>query len=84
MSKPRPRIQATHTVVVAHMRFVIYERREGWVTFMLYPDVEGAEKRPALFSGFVEDGMATEMRKLAHLFDDICERKKPSTEGVFS
>ncbi|MFV1591277.1 hypothetical protein VWZ88_01755 [Phaeobacter sp. JH20_36] len=49
--------------------------RENGQTFSLFPDVEGGEAKP-LFTGHIEKGMGTELRRLAHHFDDL-EAKLP-------
>ena len=54
---------------VAHITFEV-SRKNG--TFGLFPGLaENAKERRPLFTGFVEKGMGTQLRKLAHLCDEI-------------
>lgn len=60
---------------VAHVTFEL-SRKAG--TFALVVGLpEGAARRGPLFTGFVEPGMATQLRRLAHEIDEIeAEQKK--------
>lgn len=77
----RPRIEAQNRYPVGHVVWRTTEHRENGITFGLYIDVEGAEKKPALFSGHVQRGMATQLRRFAHHLDDL-EAKLPPDEGA--
>lgn len=70
----RPRILDQQHFRVGHMIVRTTDHAENGQTYCLYPDVEGGEKKP-LFTGHVEKGMGTELRRLAHHFDDL-EAKK--------
>ena len=60
---------------VAHVTFEL-SRKEG--TFALVAgQAEDAARRAPLFTGFVEPGMGTQLRRLAHVIDEIeAEQRK--------
>jgi hypothetical protein len=67
---------------VAHMVFRTTVHRETGITFGLYPDLEGAETRAALFSGHIEPGMGDQLRALAAHVDELEAQLPPSnTKG---
>lgn len=67
---PRPKILDKQYFHIGHVVCRTTEHREYGITFALYPDVEAGEKKP-LFTGHIEKGMGTELRRLAHHFDDL-------------
>ena len=66
----RPRILSQEHFRFGHVIVRTTDHRNNGKTFALYPDVEGGEKKP-LFTGHVEKGMGTQLRRLAHHFDDL-------------
>lgn len=68
-AKPRTVVQKRYRV--GHVLFRTTEHPRHGVTFALFPDVEGAEKKASLFSGHVQRGMGDELRRLAYHFDDL-------------
>ncbi len=66
----RPKILDQQFFRIGHVVVRTTCHRENGQTFSLYPDVEDGEKKP-LFTGHVEKGMGTELRRLAHHFDDL-------------
>jgi len=60
--------------LVAHVTFEL-SRKAG--TFALVVGLpEGAARRGPLFTGFVEEGMGTQLRRLAHAIDEIEAEQK--------
>lgn len=66
----RPKILNQEYFRLGHVIVRTTEHRENGKTFALYPDIEGGEKKP-LFTGHIEKGMGTQLRRLAHHFDDL-------------
>lgn len=63
-----PQVDRQH-FEVAHVTFELIAK-DG--TFGLFPGLaENAKERRPLFTGFVEKGMGTQLRKLAHAIDEI-------------
>lgn len=57
---------------VAHVAFEVCDHPENGQTFALYPGLdELAPKKPPLFSGHIEKGMGTQLRRLAHRVDEL-------------
>lgn len=55
---------------LAHVQIELIEHPTDGITFGLRTK-EGPENRPCLCSGFVEKGMATSLRRLAHRLDEL-------------
>ncbi|WP_299949094.1 hypothetical protein [uncultured Ruegeria sp.] len=66
----RPKILSQQVYRLGHVVVRTTDHRENGKTFALNPDVEGGEKKP-LFTGHIEKGMGTQLRRLAHHFDDL-------------
>lgn len=60
---------------VGHITFEICDHPEDGRTFALIAGqaLEAKDRRP-LFTGYVKKGMATQLRKLAHRFDEMEEK----------
>lgn len=58
------------TFDVAHVQFELIDHTEHGVTFGLRAKY-GPENRPCLFSGHIEPGMGTQLRRLAHAIDEL-------------
>jgi hypothetical protein len=58
------------TFEVGHVQFELCNHPENGVTFGLRP-VYGPEDRRCLFSGHIERGMGTQLRRLAHAMDAL-------------
>lgn len=76
--KARARHPATTHVVrryfpLAHVEIELIDHPDNGITFGLRTRY-GPENRPCLCSGHIERGMGTELRRLAHVLDDL-ERK---------
>lgn len=57
---------------VAHVAFEVCDHPINGQTFGLFPGLdEKAEKRPPLFSGYIEKGMGTQLRRLADRIDQL-------------
>lgn len=60
---PRERLR------VGHLTFEISETNGTFA--LIAGDALTANDRKPLFTGFIEPGMATQLRKVAHRFDDL-------------
>ncbi|MDO6523249.1 hypothetical protein Q4578_16755 [Shimia thalassica] len=68
MTKP----QEVQTLKVGHITFRVTNCPRGGVTYALIPhEAFHAKDRKVLFSGHVERGMGKQLRRLAHVFDDL-------------
>lgn len=67
--QPQSRIKR-ETFDVAHVQFELIDHPEDGVTFGLRPKY-GPEDRRCLFSGHIELGMGTQLRRLAHAIDAL-------------
>ena len=62
----------TQRFQVAHVTFELRDLGDSGQTFALIPgEAFDENKRRPLFTGHIERGMATELRKLAHAIDAI-------------
>jgi hypothetical protein len=72
---------------VAHIRFEVADHRENGCTFaLMVGDPITAQDRRPLFSGHIEPGMGTQLRRLAHHINDLeakmaAEKKRKLKEG---
>lgn len=66
MTKPQNR----HTLKVAHMTFETLVDPRGGTTFALFAG-DMINKPKALFTGHIEKGMGSQLRRLAAHFDDL-------------
>ena len=70
---PEPTTYRREHYPLAHVQIELIEHPKDGITFGLRTR-EGPEGRLCLCSGFVEKGMATSLRRLAHRLDEL-ERK---------
>lgn len=70
-AKSRAQVQTKikrQSFAVAHVEFELVDHPDDGVTFGLRP-VFGPADRRCLFSGHIERGMGTQLRRLAHAID---------------
>lgn len=65
---------------VAHVQFELIDHPDNGVTFGLRAKY-GPDNRPCLFSGHIEAGMGTELRRLAHAVD-VLEAQIKSGDSI--
>lgn len=69
---PNPTSYERQQFPVAHVRFEVADHPENGCTFaLLVGDPITAKDRRPLFSGHIEPGMGTQLRRLAHHIDDL-------------
>lgn len=69
---PEPQRHERKRFAVAHVVFEVADHPENGCTFALkVGDPLTASERPPLFSGHIEPGMGTQLRRLAHHIDDL-------------
>ncbi|NOX39736.1 MAG: hypothetical protein GXP05_04275 [Alphaproteobacteria bacterium] len=66
---PYPQTFKREEYCVAHMLFQVIDHPKDGPTFSLGSALHPS--KPALFTGFVEKGMGTALRRLAHRFDEL-------------
>ncbi|GAA6190876.1 hypothetical protein [Phaeobacter sp. NW0010-22] len=69
---PKPKTFERVSFRVGHVLFEVCDHPQNGATFALIAGeaTEAKFKRP-LFTGFVQRGMGTQLRRLAHHFDDL-------------
>lgn len=69
---PNPKTLEREQFEVAHITFEVIEHPTNGNTFALIPgQAMHAKDRKPLFSGHIEKGMGTALRKLAHRIDEL-------------
>ncbi len=57
---------------VGHITFEVCDNPKAGCTFALIPgEAPDAKLRKALFTGIIQKGMGTQLRRLAHRFDEL-------------
>ena len=78
---PSPRGYEREAFPVGHVLFEVCDHPEHGRTFALFAgEATEAKQRAPLFTGFVQRGMATQLRRLAHRFDEL-EAALPPGDG---
>ena len=68
---PNPTTFEREKFAVAHVWFEVCDHPENGATFGLFAGDPITHGKRALFSGHIEKGMGTQLRKLAHRIDEL-------------